>query len=60
MVVTNGTGAEPTELRSEQAKSYVEPSLKERIVKYQHREGLPTFSDAGRELWIKQLETEGL
>ena len=51
---------EPTELRSEHAKSYVEPSVKRRITNYQIREGLPSFSDAGRELWIKQLELEGL
>lgn len=51
---------EPTELRSEHAKSYVEPSLKRRITKYQTQHGLVSFSDAGRELWLIALEKVGL
>lgn len=51
---------EPTELRSEHAKSYIEKSLKARIFEYQRQRGLLTFSDAGRELWLIALEKVGL
>lgn len=51
---------DPTELRDQHGKAYIEKSVKDRIIAYQIREGLSSFSDAGRELWIKQLESEGL
>lgn len=50
---------DPLELRDQHGKAYIEKSLKKRIQKYQHAKGFLSFSDAGRELWIKQLETEG-
>lgn len=51
---------DPLELRSEHAKTYLEPSVKKRITKYQIKLGFPSFSDALRDMAIKQLEAEGL
>lgn len=47
--------SDPTEIRSEHCKVYVEPSVKKAIQDYQIDHGLDSFSDAGRQLWLTAL-----
>ena len=47
-----------TELRDQHAKVYCERSVINAIKEYQHREGLASFSEAGRALWLIAFENK--
>ena len=50
--------SDPTEIRSEECKVDVEPSVKKAIQDYQTSKGLDSFSDAGRQLWLAALSED--
>lgn len=50
---------DPTEKLDQNCKTYIEKSVKQEIKEYEYREGLDSFSKAGRQLWIMALELIG-
>lgn len=50
----------PTETKSVHCKIYVEPSIDKEIKGFQLREGLASYSEAGRKLMLLGLESLGV
>ncbi len=50
---------DPTEHKDRHCKVYIEESLYKAIKDYQYKNGIYSFSEAGRRLWLKALEQYG-
>lgn len=50
----------PTETKSVHCKIYIEPSIDIEIKDFQCREGLGSYSEAGRKLMLLGLESLGI